>query len=427
MTRLISKNIWNSETKKFESGVIEIQSGRISSLEFGSAKGTQAKKAGIDLGELHIGPSAIDLHIHSRDFEESHKETFESLELAAIRGGVSVMACMANTRPRLDNVSQVKEFLKRAEKLKVLCLPFAAVTENLEGQKVTDWNALLRLPTAGLSDDGRPIENADIMKAALMATKKAGKILSLHEEDHSHSKASKVHLSETSMRLGLEGSPSTSESLMVERDLKLAELTKAPVHFGHISSKVSVELIRKAKRKGIQVSAELTPHHALLTVDEIEKISMTERSLYKVCPVIRSSEDRSALLKAAADGSLDCFASDHAPHSVFEKALPYDQAFHGIISLEHHFALYNEVRLRAEMTWARYFEATSVRPAALLKLKDQGAIRKGAKANLIVFDPNSKQHLNWSASKSSNTPLKNFELRGRLHQHWIEGKKVYES
>jgi dihydroorotase len=227
------------------------------------------------------------------------------------------------------------------------------------------------------------------------------------------------------MQLGFEGSPDISESVMVKRDLELAAETKAPIHFGHISSAKSVELIRKARRKGLPISAELTPHHALLTVDDILSVSMRERSLFKVCPVLRSAEDREALLRAANDATLDCFASDHAPHSKFEKDLPYNQAMHGIISLENYFSLYNEVRIRSKMTWARYFSATTTRPAELLNLNAR--FEKSAPASFIVFDPDVIQSLEWKASKSRNTPLTNKSLRGRLLQHWLDGKKVYES
>lgn len=425
MKRLFTKNLWNAAKGRFEKGLLEIEGERIAAVTFGEPQGSRARVKIIDLDQFYIGPSAIDLHIHSRDFEESYKETFETLEAGALAGGVSALVCMANTRPRLDTVSRVKEFLKRVSRLRVNCIPFAAVTENLEGKCPTDWNALLKMPVAGLSDDGRPIANAEIMKSALLATKKSKKILSLHEEDHAYSKASLVDFSPASMKCGLEGSPDISEFSMVERDLKLAELTEAPIHFGHISSRNSVDRIRKAKRRGLNISCELTPHHALLTADDILKVPMTERGLYKVCPVIRSQEDRESLLRGAEDGTLDCFASDHAPHADLEKFVPYDQAAHGIISLENHFSLYNQVRIRSKMSWTRYFNATTMRPAALLNLKGPVGISKGALANLLIFDPDTKVDLQWRRSKSNNTPFKKQSLKGRVVEHWIKGVKVY--
>jgi dihydroorotase len=418
MMRLYSKNIWNREKHRFEEGVLELEKSKIVSYSGGSPKGAKAKGKILDYRDLFIAPSGVDLHIHSRDFEESHKETFESLEAGALKGGVSTGACMANTRPRLDSVAQIKEFFKRSQKLRLKLFPFAAVTKNLEGSAPTDWEALLKFPIAGLSDDGRPLLNAKIFEAALLKTKKYKKFISLHEEDVHLSCGSQLHHSESAMRLGIEGSPEASEVAMVARDLEIAERLKAPIHLAHMSSAKSVELIRKAKQRGVPVSAELTPHHALLTVDQAESFAYPELSRFKVCPVIRSKADRDALWTGVKQGALDCFASDHAPHSAFEKDRPYAEAFHGMIGLEYYFTLYNEFRLRSDLSWKVFFECYWRKPATLLGL-DLNA------ADLIIFDPQAKQKLNWSLSKSSNTPFNGVEMRGKIIEHWIGGEKVY--
>lgn len=425
--RLFSKNLWNESRGKFEPGLIEFEGKKISALTFGQPEGKTAKQKILDLDGLYIGPSAIDLHVHSRDFDESHKETLESAESAAFKGGVSTMACMANTRPRLDSPARIQEFLKLSRRRWARILPFASVTKNLEGVEVTDWDKLLKLSVAGLSDDGKPILDEKIFRGAALATKRFGKILSLHEEDTRISKASQMHLSEVSMRLGIEGSKSEAEFSLVARDLKIAEELKAPIHLGHLSTAESVRLLRTARRRGVLVSAELTPHHGLLSVDDAETLPLEKLSNIKVCPPIRSREDRYALRKGILDGSLDCFASDHAPHSRFEKELPYDHAMHGLISLENFFPLYNELRLQTQMKWKTFYSCLYSRAASLLpQISRLGKFERGYEASFIVFDPNLANTLKWERSKSSNSVFGPRKIRGVVFQHWIQGKKVYD-
>jgi len=421
---IYSKNLWNAQKERFEEGLLQIEKGRFVRLEYACPKGVQAKKKILDFGESFLGPSSVDLHVHSRGFKESHKETFETLECAALKGGVSVAACMANTFPRLDTPARIQDFFKQSLKQKVRFIPFAAVTKNLEGVEPTDWAKLLSLPIAGLSDDGKPILSEAILSGAMKATDRAKKILSLHEEDTRISRASPMHLSETSMRLGFEGSPSEAEWQILKRDLQLGSSLKASLHFAHLSSAESVKILAEAKRRGIAYSAELTPHHALLSVDEAERFSFDQISNFKVCPPIRGVEDRAALLKAVALGVIDCFASDHAPHSTFEKEVPFDQAAHGMIAMEYYFPLLNEIRLQAKMSWARFYRAASSRPSQLLRLDPP--FMKGSRASFLVFDPNDEQTLIWSRSKSKNTPFEGRKIRGRILAHWIEGVKVYE-
>jgi len=425
--RFFSKNLWNEQKKTFEPGMLEILGKRFSNFSFGMPKGASARAKILDFGNLFIGPTGIDLHIHSRSFDEVHKETFEHLDSAALKGGVSTAVCMANTFPRLDSVKRIGEFLKRAARCRVSFIPFAAVTKNLEGREPTDWKTLLELPIAGLSDDGKPIWNVEILKGALLAGKKSRKILSLHEEDLEISNRSVLHLSETSMRLGVRGSPSEAESSLVKRDLELALKLKAPVHLAHISSALSVSSIRTARRKGLDVSAELTPHHALLTVDDAEKFFPPDRlGAFKVCPPIREAQDRTALTRAVLEGFIDCFATDHAPHSEFEKDLPIELAAHGMTGLENFFPLMNEFRIRAKIPWSTFYHCFHRRPSQLLQHEKELGFREGGRANLLIFDPDSKRKLQWSASKSSNTPFEDWIIRGRVIEHWGNGAKLYD-
>jgi dihydroorotase len=426
--RIYSRQLWNAERACFSEGTLSLEKGRIESIRWAAPQVSKGGGKILDFGDLKIGPSSVDLHIHSRGFDEEHKESFESLEAGALRGGVSVMACMANTRPRLDSVENIREFLKQTKNSLVEMLPFGAVTEGLEGKKDTDWERILQLPVVGLSDDGKPIADEDRFVRALKITKKAKKILSLHEEDLSCSRASVIHQSPQSLRAGLPGSPASSETIMVERDLQWSARLKAPIHLCHLSSAESVQLIRKYRQLGALVSAELTPHHGLLSIEDFPEKDALQWSQFKVCPVIRTKKDREALLKALRTGEIDCFASDHAPHSRLEKDRPMESAAHGIVSLENHFPLYAEVKERARLSWARFFELSSERPAQLLgRQKDFGSLRVGCWANFIVFEElKTEAPLQWGCSKSQNGPWENQRVHHRLLQHWIKGRRVYE-
>lgn len=423
---LYTKHLWNDAKGIFAPGVLEVSGERFVAFHWGTPKGVLAKQKIRDLGSAHICPSAVDLHVHTRDFDETHKETFESLEAAAFKGGVVAAACMANTFPRLDSVKRVKEFFSKTKTSRVEFRPFAAVTENLEGVRATDWSALLKMPVVGLSDDGKPVLNENMLSKALLAVKRTNKIISLHEEDTTISQHSLLHESDVACRWGLSGSSAEAEWKLVERDLQWAKKLKAPIHIAHVSSRESLVLIAKARRAGVRVSTEVTPHHALLSVDTAESLSLGDLSLFKVCPVIRGEEDRRAILRALKDGNIDCMASDHAPHSIHEKEQCFEEAAHGMIGLENFFPLYNEIRLQSGMTWARFFAAFRTKPAALYGgSRDLMAFGPKSEASFLIVDPDKKNRLQWNKSKSTNTPLHGREVRGEVLEHWIRGKCVY--
>jgi dihydroorotase len=420
-----ARQVWNRQRGQFMPATFEIHRGRFSRIDWKTPQGAVAKKKIKDLGHWIVGPSAVDLHIHSRDFRESHKETFESLEAQMLKGGVSAGACMANTQPRLDDVKTIDEFFKRVSRLSVTLRPFAAVSKNLEGREPTDWAALLKRPIVGLSDDGKPILDSEMMKAAMKATKKFKKFISLHEEDTCTSKASLLHESHSAVRSGIEGSSATSEVSMVKRDIDLLREIKGHLHFGHMSASGSVRALKAARREGLSISAELTPHHGILSVEDSEGFDWSQKTLFKVCPVIRSPEDRSALWQGLREGAIDCFASDHAPHSLLEKDTTYTLAAHGMISMEFYWTLYNEVRLRSELSWKKFFDCLAYRPAELLGVSV--GFEVGQSADFVVFDPEEKTALNFQLSKSRNSPFLGKTMRGVLKAHYKGGQSVYET
>jgi dihydroorotase len=213
----------------------------------------------------------------------------------------------------------------------------------------------------------------------------------------------------------------------VKRDLELAKELRAHIHFGHISSKNSIKLFKKF-RDQCSFSAELTPHHALLKAQDIFDLQDQAKTHFKVCPVIRTEDHQSALLRAAKEGILDCFATDHAPHSILEKDLPFEQAAHGIVSLEYFYPLYLEVRRRAKMTWSRFFSAIAERPAEILgKQKEKGKLQTGFEASFVIFDPNESQSILFRRSKSNNSPLQGKKILGGVEAHWVKGRCAYAS
>lgn len=424
--RVFTQKLWDDQQKKFRPGSFLIRAGRCQDFCWGESTGSEKS---VDLSPFCVAPASIDLHVHSRGFREEHKESFDTLEAGALAGGVAVIACMANTQPRLDHVERIKEFLKLTRESPVEMIPFAAVTEALEGKKDTDWEKLLSLPVAGLSDDGKPILCEDRFVRALKITKRSKKLFSLHEEDLCISEKSILHKSAQSYRTGIPGSPSDSETRMVERDLSWSARLKAPIHLCHLSSGKSVDLIRQYRKKGAKVSAELTPHHGLLTLEDFPEGKATDWSQFKVCPVIREKSDRKALWAGLRSGDIDCFATDHAPHSRLEKALPMASAAHGILSLENHLGLYDQVRRQAKLSWGKFFRLSAERPAELLGLqKEYGKLLDNYWANFVVFEELSQpQPIDFKKSKSRNGPWANQKIQLKLRQTWIRGRCVYES
>ncbi len=420
-----SQCLWDRESGEFREGWFRVSAGRIEELQWGFPKGKQSMK---DWGSLHVGPASVDLHVHSRDFEESHKESFESLEAACLKGGVVTGACLANTRPRLDSAARIFEFLKRAEKHRVEFIPFAAVTKNLEGKEDTDWVELLKLPIAGLSDDGKPILDEMRMRRVMLSLRGKNKLLSLHEEDLHLSCGSHLHESPAASFWGVRSSPSSAEVSLVDRDLRLLRELRVPLHFAHMSSKEGIALLREARAEGLAFSAELTPHHGLLSVEEVRQLSIDQLSQFKVCPPVRSAEDRVALQAAYREGVLDCFATDHAPHSLFEKQGPIESAWHGFSSIEWHFTLANELRRRTQISWSQFFRSTAERPAELLgRSGSLGVLKKGAAAHFLVFDPEAEVRLDPGASLNHNGPWVHRKLFGKLWATWISGEQAYEN
>lgn len=399
---------------------IRITDGQIS--ELGSSLSPLDDEQMIELNGLTVSPGLIDTHIHFRDPGLTYKEDLHTGALAAAKGGVTSVICMANTKPTVDSVETLKDILTRGAKEKIRIYQTAAVSQGLKGEIMNDFDALKAAGACGFTDDGIPLLDADFCSKAMEKAAQLNMPISLHEEDKSFITNNGINAGEVSEKLGIKGSPSIAEEVMVARDCMLALHTKAPVVIQHISSGNSVALVRLAKKLGADIHAEATPHHFTLT----EEAVLTYGTLAKMNPPLRTEKDRLAIIEGLKDGTIDLIATDHAPHSEEEKNKPLTEAPSGITGLETSLGLgiTNLVRT-GHLTLMELLEKMTWNPAALYHLPS-GSIEKGAPADLVIFDPDEKWTADTFLSKSSNTPFKGAELYGKIHYTICRGEVVYK-
>lgn len=373
-----------------------------------------------------VAPGFIDLHVHLRTPGQEHKETILSGSKAAVRGGFTTVCAMANTDPVVDTPTLV-EFV-RSEGAKAgltTVLPYGAVTMGLKGESLTEMGELQAAGAVGFSDDGMPVASAGMMRRALEYSRMTRLPVIDHCEEKSLSGHGVVHEGLTSARLGLAGIPVEAETVMVARDLLLAEATGGRLHVAHVSTAGAVELIRAAKKRGISVTAEVTPHHLALS----EEALSTYDSRFKMNPPLRSQRDLEALREGLADGTIDAVATDHAPHSLAEKEVGLVQAPFGVVGLETALAvLLTELVHRGALSMPKLIEALTVRPARVLGLSG-GTLAPGSDADVTLFDPQADWVVEPGSfvSKSQNSPFLGWHLKGRVTDVWVGGRPVYRS
>jgi len=332
---------------------------------------------------------------------------------------------MPNTSPINDNHNVTKFILSEAKKrAAVNVLPIAAVTLGQRGEELSEMGELLQAGAVAFSDDGQPVASSQLMRRALEYSRQFQTVIIDHCEDKSLSANGVMHEGPVSYRLGLKGIPASSEEVMVARNIILAQETKTPVHLAHISTRGSIELIRRAKADGVQVSAEATPHHLVLDDELLESYDTN----LKVNPPLRSKQDVEALREAAREGVIDVIATDHAPHSPDEKAVEFDLAPFGINGLETAISLLlDRLVLRNLLPLTRLIEMLTTAPARILRLPEKGKIQPGADADLTILSL-SKEILvdpNHFRSKSRNSPLGGWKLKGGVEMTMVGGKIVY--
>ena len=379
----------------------------------------------IDARGLTVCAGLVDMHVHLREPGLEYKEDISTGTAAAARGGVTSVACMPNTKPAVDSPEQVRYILRRAaEACGVRVWPIGAVTMGEKGETLTDAQALKEAGAVALSDDGLPIQNANLMRDALIRCKRLGLTILSHCEDADMVCNYAVNEGRVSRALDLPGRPAIAEELMVMRDAMLAEETGAAVHICHISTAGSVDIVRQFKKRGTHITCETCPQYFTLTEDEV----LSQGAMARVNPPLRTKQDVEAIIAGLKDGTIDAIATDHAPHSQEEKARPLAEAPSGMVGLETALgatlpALYHT----GEMDLSDILKKMTFNPACILGIP-KGRLSLGGEADFTIFDPNEVWTVDPEqfASKGRNTPFAGRELKGKVKYTIVGGKLVYE-
>ena len=396
-----------------------IEDGKVAGI--GAFKGKAAET--IDASGKIVCPGFVDMHVHLREPGQEWKEDIASGSRAAAAGGVTSMACMPNTQPRLDHAGVVRQVIERAREVG-LCrvYPIAAVSKNLEGKELSEMRELARSGAVAFSDDGRPIWHAGVMRKALEYASTFGFLVIQHAEELALTEGGAVNEGWISTQLGVSGIPAAGEDSMVARDIMLARLADARYHVAHISTRGAVELVRQARRQGLKVSAEAAPHHFALTEDEV----LNYNADAKMNPPLRTEADRLAVIAGLGDGTIDAIATDHAPHHEDDKRCGLSCAAFGIVGLETLLPVSLDLVRTGVLSLPDLIAKMTVNPARLLGL-DAGTLGTGRPADITIFD----EQANWTLdreklfSKSRNTPWHGRQMTGRVTHTLLGGRVVF--
>ena len=410
--------------KRDEVADLAMVDGRIADLS--AIRNPKSEMEEIDASNLIVAPGLIDLHVHLREPGFGWKETIESGARAAAAGGFTTIVCMPNTSPAADSPSTIAWIKDRAAQVAcVNVLPTGAISKGLLGEELAPLGSLAQNGVVAITDDGRCIQNNELMRRAVEYARMVGLPVFDHCQDYNLVGNGVVHEGYWSTLLGLPGWPSAGEEAIVLRNVLLAELCDHQIHCQHISAAGSVRILREAKARGVKISGEVCPHHIALTDDAIENFDTN----FKMNPPLRAQEDVAVLLEGIADGTLSILCSDHAPHAQFEKEVEFDAAPFGIVGLETELGLFLDLLIHKNKTidLPRLIEMYTVNPARLLQI-EAGTLSPGQAADVTLIDPD----LDWtfdassSQSLSRNTPFNGWKLKGRAVRTIVGGRTVWK-
>jgi dihydroorotase len=390
-----------------------------------SLSAAQKKKARkIDAKGLVASPGLVDIHVHFREPGQTHKETIATGSRAAAAGGFTTVVCMPNTTPPADNagtIQYIMDAIRRDSLVKIL--PTGCITIGMKGDTLAPIGSLKRAGVVAITDDGDCVQSNELMRRATEYAKMFGLPVMDHCQDQSMTEGAVMNEGDMSIRLGLRGWPNAAEDVIVSRNVIISAYTGAHIHMQHISSARSVDILRRAKADGVRVTGEATPHHIALTDASLAEYDTN----FKMNPPLRTEGDRLAIIAGLRDGTLDCIATDHAPHTDYEKDKEFDYAPNGIIGLETSLAVVLDVLVRKNrFRLPHVIDLMTRRPAELLGLP-AGTLAQGAAADICLFDPDEAWTYDAKSgqSKSSNSPWSGREMRGRVRTTIVDGKVVY--
>ena len=404
-----------------------IEDGRIRSVEPPQrlAQLSDTDTLEVDARGWVVAPGFVDLHVHFREPGYEYKETVQTGAQSAVAGGFTTVACMASTNPVNDSGQVTRYILDKARSAELArVLPIGALSVGLKGERLAPLDEMYAAGTVAVSDDGRPVMDAGLMRRALEWCADLGLPISVHEEDLNLAAGGSMNEGPTAARLGRKGVPNAAEEVMIARDLTLARLTGGHVHVAHVSARGSIDLIRQAKKDGLPVTAEVAPHHFSLTEEAVEDYQADA----KMAPPLRQAADVEAMCEGLRDGTLDAIATDHAPHHRDDKAGAFEAAAHGVVGLETALPLTLGLVEAGVLSVSEAVRKLSWNPARIFHLP-YGSLSVGAPADVVVFDP----HQVWTVaadglhSKSTNTPFVGQPMKGRAVLTLVGGRVVYDA